>query len=71
MTCTVMSGIIATSATRPNASVITLPPSASHAPVANGSMYVAVKGPDATPPESNAMAVNVRGTKKLKASAIR
>ena len=37
----------------------------------DGSMNVAVKGPDATPPESNAMAVNVRGTKKLKASAIR
>ena len=64
-----MSGIIATSATRPKASVITLPPSASQAPVANGSMKVAVSGPEATPPESNAMAVNVRGTKKLNASA--
>ena len=65
MTCTVMSGIMATSATRPNASVITLPPSASHAPMANGSMNVAVSGPEATPPESNAMAVNVRGTTNI------
>ena len=69
MTCTVISGIIATSATSPNASVITFPPSAVHAPIASGSMKVAVRGPDATPPESNAMAVKVRGTKKLRPRA--
>ena len=71
MICTVMSGIIATSATIPNASVITLPPAAVHAPIASGSMNVAVSGPDATPPESNAMAVNVGGTKNVRASAMR
>ena len=43
MTCTVISGIIATSATSPNASVITFPPSAVHAPIASGSMKVAVR----------------------------
>ena len=69
ITCTVISGIIATRATRPKASVMTFPPTASHAPMAKGSMKVAVSGPEATPPESNAMAVKVRGTKKLSASA--
>ena len=69
MTCTVIKGIIATSATSPNASVMTFPPSAVHAPIASGSMNVAVRGPEATPPESKAIAVNVRGTKKLKPSA--
>lgn len=32
-------------------------------------MNVAVSGPEATPPESNAMAVNVRGTTNIIASA--
>ena len=71
MICTVMSGIIATIATRPNASVMTFPPSAALAPIANGSMNVAVSGPEATPPESKAMAVNVGGTKNASASATR
>ena len=65
MTCTVMSGIIATSETRPKASVSTFPPTASQAPMAKGSMKVAVMGPEATPPESKAMAVKMGGTKKL------
>ena len=48
---------------------MTLPPTASLAPMASGSMNVAVMGPEATPPESKAMAVNILGTKKLSASA--
>ena len=48
-----------------NASVTTFPPSASHAPIENGSKNVAVIGPDATPPESNAIAVNIFGTKNV------
>ena len=39
--------------------------------MANGSINVAVSGPEATPPESNAMAVNVRGTKNDSASAMK
>ena len=46
-----------------------LPPMAVHAPMAKGSMKVAVSGPEATPPESKAMAVNVCGTKNAMASA--
>ena len=41
-----------------------------HAPMAKGSRKVAVMGPEATPPESNAMAVNIFGTKKDKQIAI-
>ena len=70
MTCTTIRGIMATSATRPKASVITLPPSAVVAPMAKGSMKVAVSGPEATPPESKAMAVKMLGTKKLRPSAM-
>ncbi len=65
-----MSGIMATSETSPKASVMTFPPTASHAPMAKGSMKVAVIGPEATPPESKAMAVKMGGTKKLMASAM-
>ena len=39
--------------------------------MAKGRRKVAVIGPDATPPESNAIAVNIFGTKKDSASAIR
>ena len=53
-------------ATTPNASVTTLPPIAIQAPCANGSRNVAVIGPDATPPESNAIAVNIFGHKECK-----
>ena len=65
----VISGVMATMATTPNASVRMLPPAASQAPMASGSRKVAVMGPDATPPESKAMAVKMGGTKKLKISA--
>ena len=57
-------------ATTPNASESTLPPSAVLAPIMNWSMNVAVMGPDATPPESNAMAVYMSGTKNDSASAM-
>ena len=56
---------IATNATKPNASVSILPPTASQAPSAKGSKNVAVMGPEATPPASNAMAVYIGGTKKV------
>ena len=57
-------------ATRPKASVMTFPPTATLAPIAKGSMKVAVSGPEATPPESNAMAVKVGGTKNAMTSAM-
>ena len=60
----VTSGVIATMATTPKASVTTLPPSASQAPMAKGSRNVAVIGPEATPPESKAMEVKIFGTTK-------
>ena len=60
---------MATMATTPKASVTTFPPTARHAPVASGSRNVAVMGPEATPPESNAMAVKISGTTKLNPSA--
>ena len=47
-----------------------LVPAASAAPMAKGSRKVAVIGPEATPPESKAIAVNTGGTKKLSARAI-
>ena len=65
----VMSGVMATMATMPKASVRILPPTASHAPMAKGSRNVAVMGPEATPPESKAMAVKILGTRKLRPSA--
>ena len=58
-----ISGIIATSATVPNASVNMFPPTALHTPIAKGSINVADIGPDATPPESKAIAVKIEGTK--------
>ena len=60
----VISGVIATIATMPKASVAMSPPTAEHTPMARGSRNVAVMGPLATPPESNAIAVNMGGTKK-------
>ena len=62
---------MATMATIPNASVIILPPSASHAPMAKGKRNVAVIGPEATPPESKAIAVKILGTKNVKIKAIK
>ena len=49
--------LMATSATTPKASHSTSPPRAMLVPIINWSMNVAVMGPEATPPESNAMAV--------------
>ncbi len=57
-------------ATIPNASVRTFPPIACVAPTAKGSRKVAVKGPEATLPESNAMAVNNGETKKVNSKAM-
>ena len=62
-------GVMATRATTPKASSITLPPMASQAPMAKGSRNVAVMGPLATPPESKAMPVNMGGTTKLRPKA--
>ena len=42
----------------------------SQAPIANGSKKVAVIGPDATPPESKAMAVNILGEMKVSPNAM-
>ena len=50
----VISGVIATMATMPKASVMIFPPKAVQAPTAKGKMKVEVIGPLATPPESNA-----------------
>ena len=61
----VHSGVMATRATMPKASVSTLPPTASQAPMARGSRKVVVMGPEATPPESKATPVNIWGTKKV------
>ena len=46
-----------------------LPPAAAQAPMENGSKKVAVMGPEATPPESKAMAVNILGTNKVNSNA--
>ena len=63
----VTSGVMATIATTPKASVTRLPPTASQAPRAKGSRNVAVMGPEATPPESKATDVKICGTTKLSA----
>ena len=62
---------MATMATTPKASLTILsgPPMASQAPMAKGSRKVAVIGPDATPPESKAMDVNILGDAKDSARA--
>ena len=65
----VISGVIATIATTPKASVRMSRPRASHAPMVRGSRKVAVMGPEATPPESKAMAVKIRGTQRVRSSA--
>ena len=71
----VISGVIATIATMPNASVIILdlsPPfNAAQAPIAKGKMKLEVSGPLATPPESKAIAVYSFGTKKDNPSEIK
>ena len=65
-----ISGVMATMATTPNASEAMFPPTALHAPMASGSRNVAVIGPEATPPESNAMDVKIGGTKNIRIRAI-
>ena len=66
-----MSGVIATMATTPKAPVTTSPPTPVHTPMDIGSKNVAVIGPEATPPESNAIAVKIGGTKNDNTIAIR
>ncbi len=61
---------MATMATTPKASVTIFPPTAAQAPWAKGSRKAAVMGPEATPPESKAMAVKILGTKKDSAMAM-
>ena len=60
----VSSGVMATSATTPKASVARFPPAAVHSPIVIGSRKAAVIGPEATPPESKAIAVNSFGHRK-------
>lgn len=48
-----------------------LPPKVLEAPRVNARINVDAIGPEATPPESNAMAVNICGQKKLRESAKR
>ena len=62
---------MATIATTPKASetILSIPPIASQAPIAKGSRNVAVIGPDATPPESKAIAVNSFGAANVKSNA--
>ena len=69
----VMSGVIATMDTTPNAKSSTAdsPCRVQQAPITSGRMKLEVSGPLATPPESKAMAVYSRGTKKDSPSEIR
>ena len=67
----VIKGVMATIATIPKASAIIFPPTALQAPMAKESKKVAVMGPEATPPESKAMAVKILGTKRVKIRAIK
>ena len=61
----VMSGIMAIMAMTPKASVMGLPPRACEAPRVKARMKVEAMGPEATPPESKAMAVNICGQKRV------
>lgn len=60
---------MATSAMTPNASVTGFPPDTAEAPNVKDKINVDVIGPDATPPESKAMAVNNGGQKNINISA--
>ena len=62
---------MATMATNPKPCVAKSPPNAEHTPNAKGSKKLAVIAPEATPPESKAIAVNISGTKKVKTNAIK
>ena len=62
----VIRGVMATIATKPNASakILASPCNTKQIPTAKGRIKVEVSGPLATPPESNAIAVYSFGTKK-------
>lgn len=66
----VMRGVIATRATIPNPSRNGFPPIACDIPSEKASKNELDNGPDATPPESNAIAVNKGGEKNERDSAI-
>ena len=57
---------MATRAITPNPSTAGFPPQAPDAPSANERINVLVIGPEATPPESNAVGTNSLGAKKAK-----
>ena len=64
-----MSGVMATIATMPKASVRMFPPRAVVTPMLSASRKVAVMGPDATPPESNAIEEKTSSVKKVRSRA--
>jgi hypothetical protein len=64
-----MRGVIAIIAMTPKASVMGLPPAVDEAPNVNDRMKVEDIGPEATPPESKAMAVKRGGLQKVSAKA--
>lgn len=68
--CTVINGAIATIAITPKASCKTFPPIPLHNPIAKGTKNVEAIVPDATPPESNATAVNTSAPINDKINAI-
>ena len=65
----VIRGVMAIMAMTPNASVMGLPPRLWEAPRVKARMKVDAMGPEATPPESKAMAVNMRGQNRVRPSA--
>ena len=60
--CIAINGISATKAITPNESSV--PPQPFAAPIVKDNTKVEVSGPDATPPESNAIPVNKSGEKR-------
>ena len=60
---------MATMAMTPKASRTGFPPAALDAPSVNDKMNVEVMGPDATPPESKAIAVKSLGVKNVRSIA--
>ena len=66
----VIKGVIATNATMPKPSRNGFPPIDCDTPKEKASKNELDKGPEATPPESNAIAVNKGGEKNERISAI-
>ena len=66
--CIAINGISATKAITPNESSV--PPQPFAAPIVKDNTKVEVSGPDATPPESNAIPVNKSGEKSIKTIAM-